>query len=110
MVPGADSEIGTAGRPDFVRRVLDVVAVIPVGKVLTYGDVGQILETGGPRQVGAVLARHGSSVPWWRVVNAAGMLPPDLRGEAARHYDVEGTPYDLDRERVSMASARWDGR
>lgn len=85
------------------------MAAIPAGQVLTYGDIAQLLESGGPRQVGAVLARHGAGAPWWRVVNASGMLPPDLRGEAAREYARERTPYDIDRERVSLAVARWDG-
>lgn len=96
--------------PAFVKRVLDVVESIPRGKVMTYGDIAEFLEDGGPRQVGAVMSRHGSSVPWWRVVNASGTLPPNLRGEAAVQYEAEGTSYDKSRERVNLATARWDGR
>jgi alkylated DNA nucleotide flippase Atl1 len=110
MLPGTDAQTGACGRPDFVRRVLDLVASIPPGRVLTYGDVAHLLESGGPRQVGAVMSRHGSGVPWWRVVNASGMLPPSLRGEAAANYARESTPYDIDRERVGLSAARWDGR
>ena len=99
-----------AGLPRYVRRVLAVVQSIPRGKVMTYGDIAEYLEDGGPRQVGAVMARHGSGAPWWRVVNASGMLPPQLRGEAALHYDDERTPYDKTRERVNLRTARWDGR
>ena len=47
---------------------------------------------GGPRQVGAVLARHGGPVPWWRVVRADGSLPPSHEGEARQAYLEEGTP------------------
>lgn len=104
VVPAAD-----LGPPGFVRRVLELVESIPRGRVMTYGDIAEYLEEGGPRQVGAVMSRHGAGVPWWRVVNASGTLPPQLRGEAARHYAEERTPYDLTRERVNLHAARWDG-
>lgn len=105
VVPAGDPEASA-----FVRRVLGVVESIPRGRVMTYGDIAEYLEDGGPRQVGAVMSRHGAAVPWWRVVNASGMLPPQLRGEAAAQYEREGTPYDLSRERVNLRLARWDGR
>jgi alkylated DNA nucleotide flippase Atl1 len=108
-LPGPASA-GDPGPGVFARRVLELVGSIPRGKVMTYGDIAEFLEEGGPRRVGAVLSRHGSAIPWWRVVNATGMLPPDLRGEAARHYEMERTPYDKSRERVNLSTARWDGR
>ncbi len=104
LVPAADP-----GTHAYVRKVLAVVESIPRGKVMTYGDIAEFLEDGGPRQVGAVMARHGGGVPWWRVVNASGALPPQLRGEAAAQYAREGTPYDISRERVNLRTARWDG-
>lgn len=105
LVPETDG-----GPLPFVRRVLRVVVSIPSGRVMTYGDIAEYLEEGGPRQVGAVMSRHGDTVPWWRVVNAGGGLPAHLRGEASLHYDREGTPYDKSRERVNLRLARWDGR
>jgi alkylated DNA nucleotide flippase Atl1 len=105
LVPQSDPD-----SPAFVRRVLEVVESIPRGKVLTYGDIAEYLEDGGPRQVGAVMSRHGSGASWWRVVNASGTLPPHLRGEAAQHYADEGTSYDITRERVNLRTARWDGQ
>lgn len=105
LVPAADPDA-----PAYVRRVLAVVQSIPRGKVMTYGDIAEYLEDGGARQVGAVMSRHGGGAPWWRVVNASGVLPPHLRGEAAQHYAEEGTPYDNSRERVNLRTARWDGR
>lgn len=100
---------GDPALPGYARAVLAVVEAIPPGKVLTYGDVAELLEAGGPRQVGAVMARYGAAVPWWRVVNAAGVLPPGLRGTAARQYRAEGTAYDESGERVRLRVARWDG-
>lgn len=101
---------GEAELPSLARRVRELVRSIPPGRVLTYGDVAELLEQGGPRQIGAVMAGHAEGVPWWRVVNASGLLPPRLRGEAARQYAEEGTPYDLTAERVRLRVARWDGR
>lgn len=77
---------------------------------MTYGDVAEHLEDGDARQVGVVMARSGAGVPWWRVVNASGKLPPRLRSGAVRQYTAEGTSYDISRERVNLSTARWDGR
>jgi alkylated DNA nucleotide flippase Atl1 len=100
-------------RGDYVEAVLDVAAAIPPARVLSYGDIAEILGAGGPRQVGAVLSRCGSDVPWWRVVRASG-LPPEGHGlEAWRHYREErtalkGTPDDAGQGyRVDMRQARW---
>jgi len=95
--------------PAFVQLVLGLVRRIPAAKVMTYGDVAEFLERGTARQVGAVMAGYGSEVPWWRVVNASGRLPEHLRGAAAANYLAEGTPYDLEREKVRLAGCRWDG-
>jgi alkylated DNA nucleotide flippase Atl1 len=95
--------------PPYVRAVLDVIRRIPPAKVMTYGDIAEFLERGTARQVGTVLAGYGSEVPWWRVVNAAGRLPEHLRGEAAARYLSEGTPFELERERVRLTACRWDG-
>ena len=45
--------------PRFAALVLEVVDLVPPGKVLTYGDVAEYLGEGGPRQVGAVMSRYG---------------------------------------------------
>lgn len=103
--PGADEP-----SPEYTGRVLDLVRSIPAGKVVTYGDVAELLEDGDARQVGVVMARSGAGVPWWRVVNAEGKLPPRLRREAAQRYAAEGTAYDVSRERVNLGTARWGGR
>ena len=55
------------------------------------GDVAELIGQGGPRQVGAVLSRYGSSVTWWRVIRASGDVPEDLADEALAHWREEGT-------------------
>lgn len=97
----------TAGLPTtFAERVLDVVAAIPPGRVLSYGDVAELLGGRGARAVGQVMARFGGGVPWWRVVHADGRLPGHKDQQALGHHQAEGTP--LRDGRVDMARARWD--
>ncbi|MDS1269748.1 MGMT family protein [Lipingzhangella sp. LS1_29] len=93
----------------FAQRVLDVVEAIPPGRVMAYGDIAEYLAESGPRQVGAVLARWGGAVPWWRVPRADGRPPPGLESAALAHYRDEGTPMRPDGDRVDMRRARWDG-
>lgn len=112
-----------AGLPtEFAESVLDLVGLVPPGQALTYGDVAGLLGQGAARAVGAVLARYGGGVPWWRVVRADGTLPPALRERAGARYRAEGTPL-LGREpaspdpseavagalRVDLSRCRWEG-
>lgn len=92
---------------DYVAAVLELVESIPSGRVLSYGDVAELLGRGGPRQVGAVMSRYGSAVPWWRVLRADGRPPPGHETDALRHYRDEGTA--TRGERVDLSVARWDG-
>lgn len=92
----------------FAERVLDVVAAIPRGRVLAYGDVARLLGDGGPRQVGTVMARFGGGVPWWRVVRADGRPVASLETEALARLRRERVPLVRDGTRVDMARARWE--
>ncbi len=74
----------------FAERVLDLVATIPAGRVLTYGDVARHLGSRAPRAVGNTLARFGGGVPWWRVVRAGGGLPTGHELAAAERLRAEG--------------------
>lgn len=94
---------------DFAEAVLGVVAAIPAGRVLSYGDVAEYLGRRGPRSVGRVLSMRGAGVPWWRVLRADGSVVPDLRERALAAYLAEGTPLLPGGTRVDMGRARWDG-
>ncbi|HSU74724.1 MAG TPA: MGMT family protein [Terrabacter sp.] len=96
---------------DHADRVLDLVATIPEGRVLAYGDIAKRLGGMGPRTVGTVMSRYGSDVPWWRVIRSDGRPPQGLEDEALEHWRAEGTPMVgglLDGGRADMARARWD--
>jgi alkylated DNA nucleotide flippase Atl1 len=95
--------------PEPASAVLDVVDLIPPGRVATYGDVAEYLGRGGPRQVGQVMARWGGTVAWWRVLRADGSPPPGYESRALEQYRREGTPLRPDGRRVDLRRARWDG-
>lgn len=77
---------------EYVEQVLAIVEQVPPGRVTTYGAIADRIGSGGPRQVGAVMALYGAPVPWWRVVRADGSLPASHDHRARTEYLVEGTP------------------
>jgi methylated-DNA-protein-cysteine methyltransferase related protein len=89
----------------YVEEVLRLVEAVPPGAVTTYGDLAEMVGRGGPRQVGTVLARHGSGVPWWRVIRADGRPAVGKTERALRRLADEGVP--VRDGRVRLASARW---
>ena len=86
-----DRRVTSPDPEEYVELVLSVVEEIPWGRVTSYGAIAGVVG-GGPRQVGAVMSRHGGPVPWWRVVRADGSLPPSHEENARPHYLDEGTP------------------
>jgi alkylated DNA nucleotide flippase Atl1 len=96
--------------PDFVEAVLDVVASIPAGRAMSYGDVAAAIGSRAPRGVGQVMAYYGDQVPWWRVVRASGHPAVDHETRALEHFRAEGTPLLWSRDahsfRVDLARAR----
>ncbi len=72
------SELGLHGAPvgAFEEEVLQVVALLDEGEVVSYGDVAAVAgRPGAPRVVGRIMSKRGDEVPWWRVVYADGRLP-----------------------------------
>jgi alkylated DNA nucleotide flippase Atl1 len=105
--------------PDFVDQVIAMVESIPPGQVMTYGDIAHILtaraeragidEAYGPRMVGFVMSRFGSTMPWWRVIRSSGH-PPRFHQDGARpHYEAEQTPLIETTEtyRIDLRRARF---
>lgn len=75
----------------FHEAVREVLASLGPGDVTTYGEIAA--EAGFPgaaRAVGTFLRRHGSALPWWRVVTASGRLVPGNEVEHARRLAAEG--------------------
>lgn len=64
-------------KQDFAQKVIELVKMIPPGRVSTYGAIASYIGTGGSaRTVGYVLGHsiEGREVPAHRVVNSSGIL------------------------------------
>ena len=78
----------------FSDRVYEIVAQIPSGRVMTYGQIAALC--GSPRAariVGGVAHYGPEELPWHRVVNKSGGLAatfPGGRAEHARRLAEEG--------------------
>ncbi len=62
---------------NFFKMVYQVVRGIPLGLVMSYGQIAQELDMPrAAREVGWALSRvrDGDIVPWWRVVNNQGRV------------------------------------
>ncbi len=81
----------------YRERVYEIVRCIPPGRVMTYGQLAEILGDGyTPRTVGFVMHAADETTPWHRVLNAQGacstgrvVLPRDKQQrllEAERIY------------------------
>ena len=93
---------------DFTSRVLEVVDAIPVGRVMTYGDVAAAVGSRAARAVGQVMAHSGGEVAWWRVVRAGGHPASGKESRALEQFRAERTPlvWAGDAYRVNLAVAR----
>ena len=96
----------------YRERVYEIVRRIPSGRVMTYGQLAEILGEGyTPRTIGFVM--HGAQeveTPWQRVINSQGasstarfVLPPDKQ---QRMLEAEGIEFDA-RGRCDLGRYRW---
>jgi methylated-DNA-protein-cysteine methyltransferase related protein len=82
-----------------LQTIWDIVAMIPHGRVSTYGNVARAAGLArGARQAGYALRMTppGMKLPWHRVLGAGGRIvfPPTSRAhrEQARRLRAEGVP------------------
>ena len=96
----------------YRERVYEIVRRIPKGRVMTYGQIAEILGEGyTPRTVGFVMhAAEEETTPWQRVINSQGkcstgrvILPPDKQ---QRMLEAEGVVFDA-RGRCDLGRYRW---
>ena len=86
----------------FDQRVYAAVALIPVGRLATYGQIAELIGAyGAARQVGWALRRLTlpSPLPWHRVVNAQGRISFTASREGSDWMQLqlllaEGIPVD----------------
>lgn len=96
----------------FAHQVYAIIAAIPAGKVVTYGQIAKL--TGMPtyvRQVCFVL-RHipkGSKLPCHRIINGQGKL--SVKGQTYSRYKVklieEGIEFN-NNDKIDLKKYGWD--
>jgi len=90
----------------LAKRMLDVVASIPSGRVATYGDVAARAGGRSPRFAGFVLANLADEdTPWHRVLRSDGTPAPHLVEEQLARLRAEGVP--ATGGRVDLRRYRW---
>jgi methylated-DNA-protein-cysteine methyltransferase related protein len=102
-----------AGKSDnnYRERVYRIVRSIPRGRVMTYGQLAEILGDGyTPRTVGFVMHGSDDKTPWHRVINAQGacstggiVLPHDKQ---QRMLEAEGICFN-ERGRCDLRTYLW---
>ncbi len=108
---GAQAEAPDVNSRGYRERVFEIVRRIPPGRVMTYGQLAEILGEGyTPRTVGFVMHSADETVPWQRVINSQGacstgrvVVPPDLQ---QRMLVSEGVVFN-EKGRCDLARYRW---
>ena len=107
----AQAEAADVNSRGYRERVFEIVRRIPPGRVMTYGQLAEILGEGyTARTVGFVMHSADQTVPWQRVINAQGacstgrvIVPPDLQ---QRMLVSEGVVFN-EKGRCDLARYRW---
>ena len=96
----------------YREMVYEIVKEIPAGRVMTYGQIAEILGAGyTPRTVGFVMrAADTENVPWQRVINSQGScstgkmtMPINLQ---QKMLEDEGVIFD-EKGRCDLNIYRW---
>lgn len=58
----------------FPRAVIDAVAALQPGELISYGDVAEEIGRPGSGQAVANVLRSAPDLPWWRVLPAGGRV------------------------------------
>jgi methylated-DNA-protein-cysteine methyltransferase-like protein len=109
--PVREDERELIAQPGYNERVYEIVRRIPTGRVMTYGQIADLLGEGyTPRTVGFVMHAAPEDVPWQRVINAQGacstqrlMLPHNIQ---QRLLETEGITFDT-KGRCDLKRYRW---
>ena len=93
----------------FNEQVYDIVAKIPAGRVMTYGQIARMI--GRPKMarfVGFASNNKNSwHLPWHRVVFKDGRLIPQWAVEQYRDLKAEGVKFRPDKT-VDMEKCQWN--
>ena len=73
-----------------VERVRELVASIPPGRVVTYGDIACAAKLSSPRIVSWIMRTDSADLPWHRVITASGRPAPHLAEQQLELLRAEG--------------------
>lgn len=94
---------------EFSRKVMTLVALIPKGRVMTYGQIAALC--GQPRAariVGGIAHFGPEQLPWQRVVNKHGGLATGYPGGQASHArDLKNDGVKVVNNTVNVNSLIW---
>lgn len=89
--------------------LLDLVRLIPRGSLASYADIAALSdELGFPctaRRAARAMARFGSDVPWWRVVQSTGTVAESVLARAVPLLAADGIT--VVGRRVPLGQRRW---
>jgi len=94
----------------FKNRVYDLVAQIPTGRVMTYGDIAALCGQAHASRIVGGLAHFGpTELPWHRVVNRFGDCASGYYGGKEGHKQaLEAEGFEVaDYRIVGFAERRW---
>ena len=103
----------------YSEQVWNLVRQVPHGKVVTYGQIAQMLpppagvlleeyKTFGPRWVGEAMAACPADVPWQRVINSQGKISERAGAKRQRQLlEEEGILFVKDK--VDLKVYQWPG-
>ena len=77
-----------------VEAVRALVASIPAGRVVTYGDIADAAGLSSPRIVGWIMRTDSSDLPWHRVITASGRPAAHLATRQLERLRAEGVLAD----------------
>ncbi len=104
----------TTDRASAYQKIYQVVRLVPVGKVVTYGQVADLAGLAGKaRLVGYALFRVAveSDVPWQRVVNSRGEISYATSREGADYVQkslLEQEGIEFSRQgKIDLKKYRW---
>ena len=116
----AEGELPRAAREHFNQSVWKIAALVPGGKIATYGQIGSYIplpegvsaeeyKAYRARWVGAAMSACPDSVPWQRIINSQGKISVRKGAELQRGLlEAEGVVFDS-KDRIDLGRYTWSG-
>jgi len=103
----------------YYEQVWHLVRQVPQGKVVTYGQIAQMLpapegvelqeyKAFGPRWVGGAMAACPDDVPWQRVINSQGKIS-ERPGAMRQRQLLEEEGILFVKDKVNLKVYQWHG-